>query len=59
MHTLGFMHEQQRADRDYFVKIDESNIEGASRVNFHNEKGYKLNTDPTSEPYIYAMEPIQ
>jgi len=34
MHCLGFMHEQQRPDRDSFVTIYEQNIDPAARGNF-------------------------
>jgi hypothetical protein len=34
MHALGFIHEQNRSDRDAYVKIQWDNVEAASEINF-------------------------
>ncbi|RWS04091.1 zinc metalloproteinase nas-4-like protein [Dinothrombium tinctorium] len=40
MHTLGFIHEHSRIDRDQFVEIDWSNIDDDSEMNFKVHNSY-------------------
>merc|ERR1719397_890355 len=57
LHTLGFVHEHTRPDRDKFVKFNKANVEPEKMKNFDiraygdasfNEPG---NVDPRNTPY--------
>jgi hypothetical protein len=48
MHTLGFLHEQSRPDRDNFIKVNTANIEKGKQGNFkRREYGNAKFFDPT------------
>lgn len=49
-HALGFLHEQNREERDNFVKINENNIKKGYEINFEKAKkgeatGFGVNYD--------------
>ncbi len=44
-HTLGFVHEQTRSDRDNYVKIQWQNIQSGKEGNFRKSESAKLLTD--------------
>ena len=44
LHALGFIHEQKRPDRDYYVKINKKNIPKDLWPQFEKEKHYSVNT---------------
>ncbi|KAF6018342.1 ASTL [Bugula neritina] len=52
LHTLGFYHEQSRADRDFYVDIHRENIKQGAESNFDR---YALGTtvDHLDQPYDY------
>lgn len=43
MHTLGFLHEQNRYERDDFVKINYENIKPKAKNNFYKSSSYSSN----------------
>ncbi|RWS01917.1 Zinc metalloproteinase nas-15-like protein, partial [Dinothrombium tinctorium] len=51
MHTLGFLHEQSRDDRDKFVKINSDNIDSKFFDNF--DKSSKAKSDHLGEDYDF------
>ena len=42
MHALGFWHEQQRPDRDQFIKISFENVNPRNRVSIEANFSYIL-----------------
>lgn len=48
-HALGIQHEQNRSDRDYYVRINWDNIDPQKAYNFHKQDTNNLNT-----PYDYS-----
>lgn len=49
IHAIGFWHEQSRADRDIYVKINYENIMDGQERNFH-----QLETNNLNVPYDYS-----
>ena len=47
-HALGFWHEQQRQDRDDWVRVIEDNI------NFYQSQFWKMATEDHGVPYDYT-----
>ena len=52
MHTLGFLHEHTRMDRDKYKKINFDNIEESKKNNFRKYNGTQINT--YNLPYDYT-----
>lgn len=51
MHAVGFLHEQNREDRDSYVRINWENVQPERSVNF--KKADRSTTDSQGEPYDY------
>lgn len=43
MHALGFLHEQNRYERDDFVKVNYENIKPTAKNNFYKSSSYSSN----------------
>lgn len=52
MHALGFLHEQNRYERDDYVKINYDNIKPNAKNNFYKSSSYSSNG--LGVPYDYT-----
>ncbi|XP_004519842.1 zinc metalloproteinase nas-4-like [Ceratitis capitata] len=52
MHALGFMHEQNRSERDSYIRVLSQNVKNGAMVNF--QKGSALEQYAFGIPYDYA-----
>lgn len=52
MHALGFMHEQNRSERDNYVQINWANVKSGTKINF--DKASASSTSAFNVPYDYG-----
>lgn len=55
MHALGFLHEQNRSDRDTYITVNWANIRSGTQANFDKASAYSTNAFGVDYDYSSVM----